>query len=118
MSRTSLDAAARWNGSGGWAALADVRVPLANDIEIWWEPEANDETRIWKAVAGQMVIDGKIQRPARAEDTGEAGGDPGIRRRGAEGRLGPAVECHMRQRRRQKAGAVPGPGGRLCAHVP
>ena len=55
MSRTSLDAAARWNGSGGWAALADVRIPLANDIEIWWEPEANDETRIWKAVASQLV---------------------------------------------------------------
>lgn len=55
MSRLSLDAVAGWNGSRGWAAVADVRVPLANDIEIWWEPETNDETRIWKAVVSQVV---------------------------------------------------------------
>ncbi len=55
MSRLSLDAVASWNGSRGWAAVADVRVPLANDIEIWWEPETNDQTRIWKAVVSQVV---------------------------------------------------------------
>ncbi len=55
MSRLSLDAVAEWKGTRGWAALADVRVPLANDIEIWWEPETNDETRIWKGVASQVV---------------------------------------------------------------
>jgi hypothetical protein len=55
MSRLSLDAIAGWTGSRGWAAMADVRIPLANDIEIWWEPETNDETRIWKAVVSQVV---------------------------------------------------------------
>lgn len=55
MSRLSLDAIAKWTGAGGWAALADVRVPLDNDIDIWWEPETNDETRIWKAVASRVV---------------------------------------------------------------
>jgi hypothetical protein len=55
MSRLSLDAVAKWTGTNGWAAMADVRVPLANDIEIWWEPETNDETRIWKAVVSQVV---------------------------------------------------------------
>jgi len=55
MSRTSLDAIAKWTGKNGWAAMADVRFPLANDIEIWWEPETNDETRIWKAVVSQVV---------------------------------------------------------------
>ncbi len=55
MSRAGLDAIGQWTGTRGWAALADVRVPLANDIEIWWEPETNDETRVWKAVVSQVV---------------------------------------------------------------
>jgi hypothetical protein len=55
MSRLSLDAIAGWTGRSGWAAMADVRFPVANDIEIWWEPETNDETRVWKAVASQVV---------------------------------------------------------------
>lgn len=59
MSRTSLDAIALWTGSRGWGGLADVRIPVANDIDIWWEPETNDETRIWKAVVSQVVNRGQ-----------------------------------------------------------
>ena len=38
----------------GWAAIADVRFPLLSDVDIWWEPDMNDEIRIQQAVVGRI----------------------------------------------------------------
>jgi len=50
MSRTDLDVIGRLRSSNGWEAYLKVRKPLVNDIDIWWQPEINDETRIWQGV--------------------------------------------------------------------
>ncbi|MDO5115130.1 MAG: YjbH domain-containing protein [Synergistaceae bacterium] len=50
MARTDLDWIAQLRSSQGWAAYLKVRQPLHNNVEIWWEPEMNDTTRIWKGV--------------------------------------------------------------------
>ena len=50
MARWSVDWIYRMRSSRGWEAVMDVRQPVDNDIDIYWEPETNDETRIWKGV--------------------------------------------------------------------
>ncbi|HPJ27191.1 MAG TPA: YjbH domain-containing protein, partial [Synergistaceae bacterium] len=50
MNRWSLDAIYQWRSSRGWEAIFDVRLPLENTIDIYWEPETNDDVRIWKGV--------------------------------------------------------------------
>lgn len=54
MQRLGLDLA--WEGvwGNGWGFLADVRVPLYNDIDIWWEPMTGSQTRIWKAAVSKL----------------------------------------------------------------
>lgn len=52
MSRQNLDLVVDHRTSSGWAAHADIRHPLNDDIEIWWEPHLNDETRLHQAVVG------------------------------------------------------------------
>ncbi len=53
MDRFSVDLWWRHRYDAGWESFFDVRVPVANNIDpdkLWWEPETNDETRIWKGV--------------------------------------------------------------------
>jgi len=50
MSRLDIDYIGRLRSSDGWEAFLQIRQPLYNDIDIWWEPEINDKTRIWKGV--------------------------------------------------------------------
>jgi hypothetical protein len=38
----------------GWAAIADVRFPLRSDVDIWWEPDMNEEARIQRAVISRI----------------------------------------------------------------
>lgn len=53
MDRFSVDASWRHRFDKGWESFIDIRIPVDNDIDpdiLWWEPETNDETRIWKGV--------------------------------------------------------------------
>ncbi|SMG16641.1 YjbH domain-containing protein [Dethiosulfovibrio salsuginis] len=50
MSRWSVDYVYDWRSSQGLAAHLDVRQPISNTIDQWFESEVNDETRIWKGV--------------------------------------------------------------------
>ena len=61
MDRTSLDFIYEWNPSylenpkrKGSAAVVDIRMPLYNDIELRYQPQLNDDTRIWKTVYSIM----------------------------------------------------------------
>jgi hypothetical protein len=53
----------RWNvdliyerrSSSGWGAYMDVRVPVFNDVDIWWEPDMNDHVRIHRAVVSYLA---------------------------------------------------------------
>jgi hypothetical protein len=38
----------------GWAAIADVRFPLHSDVDIWWEPDMNEEIRIQRALVSRI----------------------------------------------------------------
>jgi hypothetical protein len=38
----------------GWAAYVNARIPLYNDVEIWWEPDMNDEIRLHQAVLSHI----------------------------------------------------------------
>lgn len=56
--RFNIDLIHRYRTSKGWETVADIRVPLVEDADIWWEPELNDRTRIWQAViAGMKVLE-------------------------------------------------------------
>jgi hypothetical protein len=55
--------------SNGWSAFADVRVPVFNDVDIWWEPDMNDEIRLRQAAVGYL----KKLNDAGLWVTGEAG---------------------------------------------
>lgn len=56
--RFNVDLIHRYRTSKGWETVADVRVPLVEEADIWWEPELNDKTRIWQAViAGMKVLE-------------------------------------------------------------
>ena len=50
MGRLDIDYIGRLRSSQGWEAYLKVRQPIENDIDIWWQPEINDKTRIWKGV--------------------------------------------------------------------
>ncbi len=54
MDRWSVDWIYRMRSSQGWEAIMDIRQPIDNDIDIYWEPETNDETRIWKGVLSYL----------------------------------------------------------------
>jgi hypothetical protein len=54
MDRWSVDWIYRMRSSQGWEAVMDVRQPIDNDIDIYWEPETNDETRIWQGVLSYL----------------------------------------------------------------
>src|SRR6056297_791170 len=54
MARWSVDWIYRMRSSQGWEGFLDIRQPVENDIDIYWEPETNDETRIWKGVVSYL----------------------------------------------------------------
>lgn len=54
MDRWSVDWIYRRRSNDGWEAFLDIRQPIDNDIDIYWEPETNDETRIWKGVVSYL----------------------------------------------------------------
>ena len=49
--RWSLDLIYRGRYKHGWGALVDIKFPLTNHIDIWWEPDLNDKIRIQTAAA-------------------------------------------------------------------
>lgn len=49
--RWSVDLIYDGRYSGGWGAFADIRVPVLNDVDIWWEPDMNDKVRLHRALA-------------------------------------------------------------------
>ena len=50
MSRWSVDYVYDWRSSQGLAAHLDVRQPVSNNIDQYFEAQVNDEIRIWKGV--------------------------------------------------------------------
>ena len=50
MGRLDIDYIGRLRSSEGWEAYLKVRQPITNDIDIPWQPEISDMTRIWKGV--------------------------------------------------------------------
>ena len=52
--RWSLDLIYEGRYSNGWAAFADVRFPLRNEVEIPWEPNMSDQIRIHQAVVSYL----------------------------------------------------------------
>ena len=54
MMRTDIDWTARLRSSQGWEAYLKIRQPIHNNVNIWWEPEMNDTTRIWKGVLSYL----------------------------------------------------------------
>lgn len=50
MDRWSVDWIYRMRSSSGWEAFLDIRQPLVNDVDLPWEPEVNDDPRIYKGV--------------------------------------------------------------------
>lgn len=53
--RWSLDLIYRGHYSDGWGAFADIRVPIVNDVDIWWEPDMNDKIRLHRAVVSRLA---------------------------------------------------------------
>ncbi len=49
--RWSLDLIYQGRYSKGWGAYVDVRFPLYNNVDIWWEPDMNDKIRLQQAAA-------------------------------------------------------------------
>ena len=47
--RWSLDLIYQGRYSNGWGSILDIKFPLANHIDIWWEPDLNDKIRIQQA---------------------------------------------------------------------
>ena len=50
MGRLDIDYIGHLRSSQGWEAYLKVRQPIENDIDIWWQPEISDKTRIWQGV--------------------------------------------------------------------
>ena len=50
VDRKDIDYIGRLRSSSGWEAYLKVRQPIENNVDIWWEPEMSDKTRIWKGV--------------------------------------------------------------------
>jgi hypothetical protein len=59
MQRFSLDL--MWEGywGKGFGSIFDVRIPLYNDIDIWWEPMTTSQTRIWQGALSKLQRTGK-----------------------------------------------------------
>jgi hypothetical protein len=55
QSRWNVDLIYERRSSNGWGALADVRVPIFNDVDIWWEPDMNDHVRLHQAVVSYLA---------------------------------------------------------------
>jgi hypothetical protein len=55
QSRWNVDLIYERRSSSGWGALADVRVPVFNDADIWWEPDLNDRVRLHQAVVSYLA---------------------------------------------------------------
>lgn len=55
MARWNVDWIYQLRFNKGLTAFLDVRQPVENDIDIYWEPETNDETRIWKGVLSYLL---------------------------------------------------------------
>jgi hypothetical protein len=51
QNRWSLDLIYQGRYSKGWGAYVDVRFPLFNNVDIWWEPDMNDKIRLQQAAA-------------------------------------------------------------------
>ena len=51
QNRWSLDLIYQGRYSKGWGAYVDVRFPLYNNVDIWWEPDMNDKIRLQQAAA-------------------------------------------------------------------
>ena len=49
QNRWSIDLVYKGRYSGGWGAFADIRFPLYNNVDIWWEPDMNDDIRLQTA---------------------------------------------------------------------
>ena len=49
QNRWSLDLIYQGRYSRGWRAYVDVRFPLYNNVDIWWEPDMNDRIRLQQA---------------------------------------------------------------------
>ena len=49
LDRWDIDLIYNGRYSNGWGSVLDVRVPLHNDVDIWWEPDMNSKTRIQQA---------------------------------------------------------------------
>lgn len=52
--RFDIDYTGRVRSSSGWEAYLKVRQPLGNNVDIWWEPEMSDKTRVWKGVLSYL----------------------------------------------------------------
>jgi hypothetical protein len=55
QSRLNVDLIYEKRSSNGWGAFADVRVPIFNDVDIWWEPDVNDRIRLHQAVISYLA---------------------------------------------------------------
>ena len=49
QNRWSLDLIYQGRYSRGWRAYVDVRFPLYNNVDIWWEPDMDDRIRLQQA---------------------------------------------------------------------
>ncbi len=54
QNRWSIDFIYQNRSSDGWGAYADVRAPFANTVDIWWEPDMNDDIRLQQAVISYL----------------------------------------------------------------
>jgi len=54
QNRWSLYLSYEDNAYNGWGAYAGIRFPIYNDVDIWWEPDMNDEIRIQRAVINYL----------------------------------------------------------------
>ncbi|MDR1977989.1 MAG: YjbH domain-containing protein, partial [Synergistaceae bacterium] len=55
QSRWSVDFIYENRSFKGWGAVADLRVPFFNDVDIWWEPDMNDDVRLQQAVVSYLA---------------------------------------------------------------
>ncbi|MDR0647995.1 MAG: YjbH domain-containing protein [Synergistaceae bacterium] len=74
QSRWSVDLIYERRSSNGWAAFSDIRVPIFNDVDIWWEPDVNDRVRLHQAVVSYLAkLDGAKVNSAGLWSLSEAG---------------------------------------------
>ncbi len=76
MDRLNIDAVYTGRYSNGWGAVADIRFPIYNNIDIddytglWWEKDLNSNTRLQKAA---MTYANKLGSSSRFWLFGEGG---------------------------------------------